>query len=126
MLKMVGVSVLNVGLLHFCFKSISQSLLPLKLCPKSVKCDLTPKSLRPTHNYPKMPVAGNLPQNITILETFDDKETLKWYQLKGLEVLPTPNFPLSIPLFSLTSWARSNGCFCDQFGFFFKVCMSYY
>ncbi len=30
----------------------------------------TPKSLKPTHNYPKMAVAGNLPQNINILETF--------------------------------------------------------
>ncbi len=32
----------------------------------------TPKSLRPTHNYPKMAVAGNLPRNINSLETFDE------------------------------------------------------
>ncbi len=35
------------------------------------------KSLRPIHNYPKIVVSGNLPQNINILETFDDNELLK-------------------------------------------------
>ncbi len=55
--KIMGVSVLNLGLLNFSSKSISQSILVLKLAPKSVK---------PTHNYPRMAVAGNLPQNINI------------------------------------------------------------
>jgi len=44
----------------------------------------TPKSLRPTHNYPKMAVAGNVPRNINILETFDDNKlvlTIKRYRL---------------------------------------------
>ncbi len=41
----------------------------------------TPKSQRPTHNYPKMAVVNNLPQNINILETFDDNELLKRYRL---------------------------------------------
>ncbi len=41
----------------------------------------TPKSPRPTHNYSKMAVAGNLPQNLNSLETFDDNELLKRYRL---------------------------------------------
>ncbi len=69
----------------------------------------TPKSVIPTHNYPKMAVVGNLPQKINILETFDYNELLKRYHLKGLEVIPTPNFPLIIS-FSLTSWTRSYSC----------------
>ncbi len=41
----------------------------------------TPKSPRPTHNYSKMAVADNLPQNLNSLETFDDNELLKRYRL---------------------------------------------
>jgi len=72
----MGVSVLNLGILNFCFKSIS-----LKICETLGVVKRTPKSLRPNLNYPKLAVANNLPRNINILETFDDNELLKRYRL---------------------------------------------
>ncbi len=58
-------SILNLVLLHVYSKSISQSVLALKLAPNHIKrvVKRSRKSLIPTHNYPKMAVSGNLPQN---------------------------------------------------------------
>ncbi len=83
----------------------------------------TPKSLRPTHNYPKMAVAGNLPRNINILETFDDNKlvlTIKRVSPLGFGGYPNSTLPLIIS-FSLTSWARCYSCSCIQFGLLLRL-----
>ncbi len=50
-------------------------------------------------------------------EPFNDNELLK--------VIPTPNSPLIISLFSLISWTRNNRCLASSLVFCY-VCMSYY
>ncbi len=43
----------------------------------------TPTSLRPNHNYPKTAIASNLPQNIKIIETFDDNDQSIIFSFRG-------------------------------------------
>ncbi len=59
----------------------------------------TPKSLRPTHIYPKMPVVGNLPRNVNILETFDDNELLKKVSSLGFGGYPYSKLTFDYILF---------------------------